>query len=109
MKLYRIFLPKQDQKGNEISSAKADKITRMIEKRFGAYSLNPLARLPLIQGAWTSKSTKKIQKEPMHVAELFLEDTFKNRRWVKAIKEMARQEFKQEEIFIISQEAEILT
>lgn len=108
MKLYRIFFPKLDKKGNEIPSAKSDKITRLIERRFGAYSLNPLAQLPLIQGAWTSKRTKRIQKEQMRVAELFLEDTFKNRQWVKAIKEMARREFEQEEIFVISQEAEIL-
>lgn len=108
MKLYRIFIPKCYKDGKRIETKKIRKVLEDIRKRFGAYSLNPLAVLPLIQGVWTSNLTNKIYREQVFMVELFVQDTFDNQRWLKAFKEMARQELEQEEIFIIVQDAEII-
>ncbi len=108
MKLYRIFIPKQYNDGKKIEPKKIRKLTEMVRERFGAYSINPFAMLPFIQGVWTSEETHKLYTEPMFMIELFVEDTFKNQRWLKSFKERARQELDQEELFVISQNAEIL-
>ena len=83
------------------------KITGSIRERFWAYSLNPFARLPSLGGIWTDGKSK-VYNEPMQLIELFIEDTFDNQKWVKAFKELTRQDLQQEEIFIIVQDAEII-
>jgi len=108
MKLYRIFIPKYYNDETKIEIGKIRKITDQIKDRFGSYSMNPFARLPLIEGVWTSDKTGKTYTEQMFMAELFLEDTFKNKSWLKAFREIVKQELKQEEIFIIVQDAEII-
>ena len=108
MKLYRIFIPKNYNNGKPIESKKIRKVTEGIQERFGGYSLNPFASLPIIQGVWTSDETNKIYSEPQYMIELFVEDTFDNQKWLKSFKEMTRQELQQEEIFVIVQDAEIL-
>ena len=107
MKLYRIFLPKRHSNGEPVPLPKIRKVTENIRERFGAYSLNPFAKLPVIQGVWTDDKSR-IYTEPMYVIELFIEDTFDNKRWMAAFKEMIRQELEQKELFIIAQDAEIL-
>lgn len=107
VKLYRIFLPKYYNNSNLIEPKKIRKITEQIQEKFGAYSLNPFARLPIIEGIWTS-DTKKVYSDTLYCVELFVEDTFNNQSWLKAFKEMARQELQQEELFVIVQNAEIL-
>lgn len=108
MKLYRIFLPKKFNNGKLIPRAKILKIAEEIEEKFGAYSLDPFGRLPIIQGIWTSEKQKKYQEE-MSILDLVVEDTFDNQKWFKAMKEKWRQDLEQEELFIISQNAEIVT
>jgi len=108
MKLYRIFLPKQYNDGKEIEYKKIRKITEEITERFGACSLHPKATLPSIEGIWTSDKTNKIYDEPVFMIELFIEDTFDNQKWLESFKEMTRQRLKQEELFVIVQNAEIL-
>ena len=108
MKLYRIFIPKCYNDGNKIETKKIRKVLGEIREHFGAYSLNPLATLPLIEGIWTSDTIDKIYKEQVFMVELFLQDTFDNQKWLKSFKEIVRQELKQEEIFIIVQDAEII-
>jgi len=108
MKLYRIFLPKQYNDGREIEAKKIGKLTELIRERFGAYSINPFATLPVIQGVWTSEERSRLYIEPMFMIELFIEDTFDNQKWLKSFKEMARQELEQVELFVIAQNAEIL-
>lgn len=107
MKLYKIFIPKRYNSGDQIPSPKVHRITESIREKFGAYSLNPFARLPVIQGVWTNDKSQ-MYKEPMYVIELFIEDTFDNKRWLSAFKELVRQELGQKELFIIVQDAEIL-
>lgn len=107
MKLYRIFLPKNYNSGKPIESNKIGKIAQMIKDRFGAYSFNPFASPPIIQGVWTSKDGFTYE-ERMNLIELFVEDTIDNQKWLRAFKEMVRQELNQEEIFIIVQDAEII-
>ena len=109
MKLYKIFIPKYYNNGELIEIKKIRKITEMIKDNFGSYSLNPFARLPLIQGVWSSEKTNRTYTEKMFMIELFVEDTFNNQKWLKAFKEMVRQDLSQEEIFIITQNAEIIT
>ena len=107
MKIYRIFLPKIDNGGVPIPISKISSITEEIRQKFGAYSFNPFAKLPVIGGVWTDGKSR-LYNEPMQVIELFVEDTFDNQKWMMAFKEMTRQKLEQEELFIIVQNAEIL-
>ena len=84
MKLYRLFLPQTYNDGKSIPNEIIFKITEKIRDRFGAYSLNPHATLPIIEGTWTSPTTKKRFTETMTLIEIFLEDTHKNKEWIKA-------------------------
>lgn len=106
MKLYRLFLPQSYNEGGKIPKKEILGVTQKIREKFGALSVNPFATLPIIQGTWTS-ATKKQFEEPMFLIEIFLEDTFDNAKWIKSFKEIIRQELKQEEIFLISQDAEL--
>jgi len=45
----------------------------------------------------------------MNIVDLFVEDTLDIQKWFKAQKELWRQELEQEELFIIVQNAEIIT
>ncbi len=105
MKLYKVFLPKFYNDKTAIPTNFILKIAEEIRERFGAYSLNPFGRLPII-GVWTNHQKK--YTDEMNVLELFVEDTFDIKRWFQAKKELWRQELKQEELFIIVQDAEIL-
>jgi len=108
MKLYRLFLPKRFNNGKLIPTNKILKIAEEIREKFGAYSLDPWGRLPIIQGVWTSNKQKRYEEE-MNILDLFVEDTFDIQKWFKAKKEIWRQELEQEELFIIVQNAEIIT
>lgn len=108
MKLYRIFLPKKFNDGTPIPTKIILKIAEEIREKFGGYSLDPFGRLPVIQGIWTSDQ-KKQYREDMNLLDLFVEDTFDIQKWFKAKKELWRQELQQEELFIIVQNAEIVT
>jgi hypothetical protein len=108
LKLYRIFLPKVYNNGKPIEKEKIRKVTDDLTKKFGGYTLNPLAYLPLMEGVGTSNKTHKIYTEQVICIELFIQDTFNNQSWMKAFTEMIRQEFKQEELFVIVQNAEII-
>ncbi len=108
MKFYKIFLPKKYNDGKLIELKKIREIAEEIRERFGAYSLNPFANLPIIQGAWTDNKTKKTYIEPMYSIELFVEDTFDNQKWLKSCKEIWRQKLNQDELFIVAQDAEII-
>ena len=111
MKIYRIFLPRFYNDGIKIPITKISKITDQVRERFGAYTLRhaslPIMQKEIMKGVWTSG--KKIYDEQMFMIELFVEDTFKNKRWLKAFKEIICQELNQKEIFIITQDAEILS
>ena len=107
MKIYKIFLPKNDRSGKPIPIQKIHSITERIREKFGAYSFNPFAKLPVIAGVWTDSKSRNYS-EPMQVIELFVEDTFNNKKWITAFKEMVRQELQQDELFIMVQDAEIL-
>ena len=107
MKLYRIYVPKFFNDTLPIPPALLLKITAPIRDKFGGYSLDPFGRLPIIQGVWENKDGKKFEEE-MNVMELFVEDTFDNKRWMKYQKEIWRQELQQEEFFIIVQDAEVI-
>ncbi len=109
MKLYRIFLPKYFNDGKQIPEKKILKIAEEIREKFGAYSLDPYGKLPIIQGVWTSNSTQEKYQEDMYLLDLFVEDTFDIKKWFKAKREIWRQELEQEELFIIVQNAEIIT
>ena len=106
MKLYKIFLPKEYNTKTKIPMDIIMEVAEEIEKRFGAYSFNPSAFLPLIQGSWTDGKTT--YREEMYLFELFVEDTFENQEWIKAHKVIVKQKLKQKEIFIIEQNAEIV-
>ncbi len=108
MKLYRIFLPKRFNDGKNIPTNKILKIAEEIREKFGAYSIDPYGRLPIIQGVWTSDKKRKYEDE-MNILDLFVEDTFNIQKWFRAKKEIWRQELEQEELFIIVQNAEIIT
>ena len=108
MKLYKIFIPKFYNDGKRIETKKTRKIAEDIRRKFGAYSANPYADFPIIEGTWTSDSTKKVYRDKLFLIELFVEDTFKNQEWLKAFKIMVKQELEQEEIFIIVQNADII-
>jgi|SRR3989338_9947754 len=107
MKLYRIFLPKKYNTNEEIPMNLILQIAEEIEKRFGAYSMNPFAYLPIIQGSWKDNEGLNY-KEQMFLLELFVEDTFENKEWIQAYKVMIKQKLKQKEIFIIGLNAEIV-
>lgn len=83
------------------------KIAEEIEKRFGGYSMNPFAYLPVIDGSWMDKEGLNY-KEEQFLFEIFVEDTFKNKNWIRAYKEIIKQELDQKEIFIIEMNAEIV-
>lgn len=107
LKFYRIFIPQQYNSGEPVEPEKLLKIANEVGNKFKAYSAS-LSNLPIIEGLWTSEKDGKKYAEPMMLLELFVEDTFKNKKWLKAFKEMIAQELEQEEIFIIVQDAEIL-
>ena len=108
MKLYRIYLPKRYNDGKEVKQEKIRKIAEEIREKFGGYSLNKPSNLPFIQGVWTSNKDSQIYKEEMYLIELFIEDTFDNQKWMSAHKEIWGQELRQQELFVIVQDAEIL-
>ncbi len=112
MKLYRIYLPKYYSKldgslGEKVDIKELRKITKEIQDKFHGCSYNPRATLPFIQGMWEGKE-KQVYKEPMFLVELFIEDTFKNQEWIQAKKILWKLELKQEELFIIVQNADIV-
>ena len=107
MKLYRIFLPKTYNTGMKIPWKIILAVAEKIEQRFGAYNMNPFAYLPVVKGSWTDDGGKNY-KEQMFLLEIFIEDTFDNKSWLKAYKEMIRQDLEQKEIFIIEMNAELL-
>lgn len=107
MKLYRIFLPKKYNNKKKIPIGQIIHIAEEIEERFGAYSINPFAFLPAIEGSW--KGDDGLQyKEEMFLLEIFMEDTFKNKEWLQAYKVMIKQRLKQKEIFILELSAEVV-
>ena len=108
MKLYRIFIPKRYNDGEIIPVENTTKILNQVEEKFGGYSLDPFGRLPLI-GVWNDHKQKKRYSDEVQILELFVEDTFDIKKWFSARKELWRQELKQEELFIIVQDAEIIT
>jgi len=59
MKLYKIFIPKFYNDGKRIEINKIRKIAEDIRMKFGAYSANPYANFPIIEGTWTSDTTQK--------------------------------------------------
>ena len=74
----------------------------------GSTSFNPSGRLPFIQGIWTSQE-RKIYVDEIYLIDLFIEDTFEHIKWLKNKKEIWKNNLKQKELFIIIQDAEILT
>ncbi len=108
MKLYRLFIPKKYNNGKEIESEKILTITKGIEKKFGSYSINPHATLPIIQGKWLDQASKKTYEDELFCVELFVEDTFDNCNWLKSFTEIARQELNQKELFVLCQNAELI-
>ncbi len=107
MKLYRIFIPKTYDTKTKIPMKEIQKIAEEIEDRFGAYSLEPFAHLPVIQGCWKDGESLKYEEEHF-LFELFVEDTFESKKWLIAYKEMIKQKLKQKEIFILEMNAEIV-
>ena len=74
--------------------------------RFGGYTFDT-SYLPIIEGFWENKDA--IQYEEKHfLLELFIEDTFDNKKWIKVQKEKIKKELEQKEIFIMEINAEIL-
>ena len=108
MKLYKIFIPKKYNDGKLIPLDKTTEILNKVEEKFGGYSLDPFGRLPLI-GVWNDMNSKKKYIDEVQVLELFVEDTFNIKKWFSAMKEIWRQSLEQEELFIIVQDAEIIT
>ena len=108
MKLYQIYLPKYFKDGTKIPEEMILKIADEIEKEFGGYSFDPFGRLPIIRGIWISENNKRYSEE-MNVVQLFTEDTFDVKKWFKAKREIWRQDLKQESLFIIVQDAEIIS
>ena len=107
MKLYRIFIPKTFDTKTKIQSKKIQNIAEQIQARFGGYSLDPFAHLPVVQGSW--QGSDGLKYEEFHfLLELFVEDTFENKKWISAYKEMIRQDLKQQEIFILEINAEVV-
>jgi len=107
MKLYRIFLPKTFNDKKKIPEKIIQTIAEKIQERFGGYSLDPFAHLPVIQGSWQDNEGLKYEEEHF-LLELFIEDTFENKKWISAYKEMIRQDLKQKEIFILQMDAEVV-
>ncbi len=108
MKLYKIFLPKYYNDGKKIEDKKMRKVTTDIMERFGGYTVNPFAVLPIIDGAWKDKKTHETYLDKLICIEIFMEDTFDNQKWLISFKELVRQQLKQEELFVIVQNAEII-
>jgi len=107
MKLYRIFIPKTFNDKKKIPIKIIQDIAEKIQERFGGYSLDPFAHLPVIQGSW--QGSEGLKYEEYHfLLELFTEDTFENKKWISAYKEMIRQDLKQKEIFILEMNAEVV-
>ncbi len=107
MNLYRIFIPKKYNDGELIPLEKTTVILNSIEERFGGYSLDPFGRLPLI-GIWNDQRNKQRYSDEIQMVELFVEDTIDIKKWITAMKEVWRQELRQNELFIIVQDAEII-
>ncbi len=105
MKLFRIFLPKTYNDKKKIPIKIIEKIALEIQDRFGGYSLDHFAHLPVIQGSWKDGDGLKYEEEHF-LLELFVEDTFDNKKWISTYKEMIRQKLKQKEIFILEINAE---
>lgn len=53
MKLYSIYLPKKYNDKTTIPAKEIRKVTKIIIERFGSYSADPHAKLPIMQGSWT--------------------------------------------------------
>jgi len=107
MKLYSIYLPKTYNSKKPIPTKKIRKITEEVREKFGEYSIDPYAKLPLIEGIWTSE-TKRLFRESMYMIQIFTQDTYDTQKWIKAMKEVWRQALDQKVLFIIEQHAEIL-
>jgi len=107
MKLYRIFLPKKYNNKKKIPIRLIIQIAEEIKERFGAYSINPFAFLPAIEGSWKGGDGLNY-KEEMFLLEIFMEDTYKNKEWLKAYKIMIKQKLNQKEIFILELLAETI-
>lgn len=107
MKLYKIFIPKKYNDRTAIPIEKTTRILNEVEEKFGGYNIDPFGRMPLI-GVWNDPKNKQRYIDEVQILELFVEDTMDIKKWFSANKELWRQLLKQEEFFIIVQDAEII-
>ena len=108
MKLYKIFIPKKYNDNKPIPVEKTMKILNQIEEKFGGYSLDPFGKLPIL-GIWKDPEERKRYVDEIQTVELFTEDTLNIKKWFSSQKELWRQELEQKELFIMVQDAEIVT
>lgn len=109
MKLYRIFIPKNYNNGRSIEDKTIRKITNQLRDKFGGYTANPKARLPILEGVWVDEKHNKSYNENVICVELFCQDTYDSCRWLRSFTEETRKTLKQESLFVIVQNAEIIT
>lgn len=108
MKCYHVYLPIIYNDGKEIEPEKLDNITEKIEKRFKGCSIYPKVKPPIVQGIWIERETQKRFEDKIVMVEIIVEDTEKNYKWFKKLKNKIIEELKQKEIFIVSYNVDII-
>jgi len=108
MKQYNIYIPKFYNDGKEIPKEKIAKILNEIIEKFGLSSYQEDAKMPLIQGMWTSKEGKRYS-DKVSIVCLILEDRMDYQKWFTAKAEIWRQELEQEEFLIVVNYAEVIS
>jgi len=106
LKLFRFFIPKNYNDGHKIPALKIKYVTDQIIDKFKGYTMNPNAVLPILEGVWIKKGNP--YRDKVICIELFCQDTYENCDWVRDFCKMTRTALKQEALFVLYHDAELV-
>ena len=101
-KRYEILLPLRYNTGEQIESGKFQITHNDLMERFGAISKDLIE----VSGHWYYQGTVYIDK--LHRWRLDIRDTGKNRKFLKEFKDVLKERFAQEEIWITATKIETI-
>lgn len=107
MKLYNIYIPKHYNDGKKIPKEVIDEIIGEIDKKFKKYTFQEKAKLPLVQGIWTSPKGKRYS-DKVYLLYLIIEGTTKDKIWLTKKANKWCKKLDQEEFLIVEQYAEVI-
>jgi len=106
LKIYRVFIPLTYPDGKDVENEKLHKYRLNIKNKFNAYTQTSIESP--IKGEWYNKKKSGFDDDELFTIEIVVKNTSNNRRWFKNLKKELMKDLKQEDIFILCQNVEII-